>query len=340
MRVDAVQLNEDKMPREVRRLSTFGVERSGLRQRFQQIQSELTARAVTEPTTYTVARGDNLSSIVLRHLEAQGASPSRKDVYDAVQRVAQANGLKNADLIFAGQELDLAAVAAASEPEVSKVELAQLAEPKASPLVPLPQPESPVPVASVAPVEEAQGLGGRVLPVKEALANLKNLIHGSTPAVAETKLSEPVHDAAHPWARLVDGTGRLTSGYGLRKDPFSGRLSHHDGIDIAAKKGTSIRPVKDGHVVFSGWQRGYGRMVIVRHNDGTESVYGHTSKNLVHVGDDVTLKTPIAEVGSTGRSTGTHLHFELRMDGKSVDPLPSLRKAPESFHVAQTIEGL
>jgi murein DD-endopeptidase MepM/ murein hydrolase activator NlpD len=128
-----------------------------------------------------------------------------------------------------------------------------------------------------------------------------------------------------PWSGLLNASNaRLSSGFGMRKDPFTGRPQHHNGIDVAAPMGTKIYPYASGTVIRAGWNGGYGRMVTIRHDDGTETRYGHTSKNLVEVGDKVTLGEPIAEVGSTGRSTGPHLHFEMRRNGKPVDPVPYL----------------
>lgn len=131
---------------------------------------------------------------------------------------------------------------------------------------------------------------------------------------------------ASPWRRILDGAARITSGFGVRNDPFTGRLQHHMGLDIAAERGTKIFPMQDGEVTFAGWKGGYGRVVTVMHNDGLESTYGHNSKNLVSAGDKVTSETPLALVGSTGRSTGPHIHFEVRENGRPIDPMPLLEK--------------
>lgn len=129
-----------------------------------------------------------------------------------------------------------------------------------------------------------------------------------------------------PWRKILDGAARITSGFGVRNDPFTGRLQHHSGLDIAAKRGTRVFPMQDGEVTFSGWKGGYGRMVTVLHEDGLESTYGHNSENLVKVGDRVSADTPLALVGSTGRSTGPHIHFEVRKDGRAIDPVPLLEE--------------
>ena len=125
------------------------------------------------------------------------------------------------------------------------------------------------------------------------------------------------HDA-HALQPLL---GRLTSKFGMRIHPISNKLRAHEGIDIAAPKGTDIQNVMDGKVTFAGIKGGYGKTVIVTHDDGRESTYAHCDQIFVHKGDSLKAGDKIAEVGSTGVSTGNHLHFEIRENGKSVDPL-------------------
>jgi len=112
--------------------------------------------------------------------------------------------------------------------------------------------------------------------------------------------------------------GRLSSGFGWR------RLRHHDGIDIAAPYGASITAARDGTVVFAGWYYAYGKTVIVSHGNGLQTIYGHASRVLVQRGDQVKKGELIAHVGSTGRSTGPHLHFEVRINGRAVNPMKYL----------------
>lgn len=109
-------------------------------------------------------------------------------------------------------------------------------------------------------------------------------------------------------------SGRVTSGFG----PRDGR--DHEGIDIASDYGDPIRSIADGRVVFSGRMNGYGRIVVVYHGDGLSSVYAHNSKNHVSRGARVKRGQIIAEVGSSGESTGPHVHFELRRDGRAFNP--------------------
>ena len=114
--------------------------------------------------------------------------------------------------------------------------------------------------------------------------------------------------------------GRLSSKFGWRKHPILGHRQHHDGMDIAATKGTRIDAVRSGKVVFSGEQRGYGNIVVLDHGNGLTSRYAHCDELKVEVGDRVRAGQGIATVGSTGRSTGPHLHFEIRQDGEALDP--------------------
>ena len=112
--------------------------------------------------------------------------------------------------------------------------------------------------------------------------------------------------------------GRITSEVGVRHDPINGDLRMHNGVDIAIPEGTPVYPVAPGQVIYSGYQHGYGNMVIVRHADGMITVYAHHSRNLVKKGDLADMKTKIAMSGSTGRSTGPHLHFEAWQAGRNV----------------------
>lgn len=115
--------------------------------------------------------------------------------------------------------------------------------------------------------------------------------------------------------------GTVSSPFGVRKDPMDKNRRFHHGVDIPAPVGAEVRPVKDGTVVFSSRQRGYGNIVIIDHGDGYVTKYAHNLRNLVKEGDQVSADTVIAQVGSTGRSTGSHLHLEVRYKGKSVDPV-------------------
>lgn len=111
-----------------------------------------------------------------------------------------------------------------------------------------------------------------------------------------------------------------SSSYGWRIDPFNGNKAFHEGLDFTANTGTPIRAAADGIVSSAELTGAYGKLVKIEHGAGLETRYAHTSKILVKVGERVTKGQIIAEVGSTGRSTGPHLHYEIRLNGASLDP--------------------
>ncbi len=114
--------------------------------------------------------------------------------------------------------------------------------------------------------------------------------------------------------------GNLSSKYGVRKDPFNGKKRMHSGIDIAAKTGSSIYPLGKGKVIYSGYKSGYGNIVEISHGKNIISRYAHLKKSLVKKGQHINKQDIIAQVGSTGRSTGPHLHLEILISGQTIDP--------------------
>jgi murein DD-endopeptidase MepM/ murein hydrolase activator NlpD len=126
------------------------------------------------------------------------------------------------------------------------------------------------------------------------------------------------HSTPEGWPLRSGGV--VTSKFGYRVHPITGRRAMHTGIDIAAAKGSDIVSMADGVVIFSGRKGGYGNIVEVRHANGLETRYAHNSRNLVKEGDVVTKGQVIAKLGSTGRSTGPHVHFEVRKNGKAINP--------------------
>jgi murein DD-endopeptidase MepM/ murein hydrolase activator NlpD len=128
-----------------------------------------------------------------------------------------------------------------------------------------------------------------------------------------------------PYRKPVIGEVEFTSGFGVRSDPFLGRPAMHTGLDFRASTGDPVRATANGKVVSSGWAGGYGRMVEVDHGNGLATRYGHMSEINVRVGDQIKIGQVIGAVGSTGRSTGPHLHYETRIDGEAVDPQKFLR---------------
>jgi murein DD-endopeptidase MepM/ murein hydrolase activator NlpD len=118
----------------------------------------------------------------------------------------------------------------------------------------------------------------------------------------------------------VPAEGRLSSTFGKRADPFTQIARLHRGIDIAAPPGAPIRAARSGSVVFSGHLGGYGNTILQEHAGGYRILYGHAARNLVKEGELISAEQVIGEVGTSGRSTGTHLHFELQKSGERLDP--------------------
>ena len=173
-------------------------------------------------------------------------------------------------------------------------------------------------------IQTQAGVGGpfeEVQPVRAADPNFKALfmswkqleqLEQGTIAIPST---EPVH-----------GTS-FTSGFGVRSDPFRGRAAMHAGIDLSGPIGTPIYATADGLVGRSEWVSGYGNLVELDHGRGIQTRYGHLSRSMVRPGQQVKRGDMIALMGSTGRSTGSHLHYEVRLDGKAVNPVPFMQSS-------------
>ncbi len=125
-------------------------------------------------------------------------------------------------------------------------------------------------------------------------------------------------ETAGGWTPPVDA--EVTSGFGTRTHPISGSARHHDGFDYPAPGGTTIRAVADGVVASAAWQGGYGTTVVIDHGGGLTTLYAHQSTTAVAAGQPVGAGDVIGAVGSTGASTGAHLHLEVRIDDTAVDP--------------------
>lgn len=132
---------------------------------------------------------------------------------------------------------------------------------------------------------------------------------------------------AIPSVEPVKSNFNFTSGFGVRSDPFRGRAAMHAGVDLAAPMGTPVYATADAVVLRSEWVNGYGNLVELDHGRGLTTRYGHLSKSLVQPGQHIRRGEEIALMGSTGRSTGSHLHYEVRIDGKAVNPMPYLQTA-------------
>lgn len=152
----------------------------------------------------------------------------------------------------------------------------------------------------------------------------------AVPAALETLATSVVHWAAVGQAAAAVPSGRptrdssQTSSFGVRADPFTGRPTFHAGLDFRGRYGEPIYAAAAGQVSFVGERAGYGRLIEIDHGNGIASRYGHLSGADVTVGEQVTRGQRIARMGSTGRSTGTHVHFEVRLHGTAVNPQPFL----------------
>ena len=140
------------------------------------------------------------------------------------------------------------------------------------------------------------------------------------------KMTDKTH---HQNEKAQPTEGAVSSNFGLRRDPIGGATRFHDGIDIAAPTGSPVKAAAAGKVIFSGNVPGYGNLVELDHADGFITRYGHNSINLVAVGEEVRSGQLIALVGSTGRSTGPHLHFAVRKAGEPVNPSVFLGDLPK-----------
>ncbi len=145
--------------------------------------------------------------------------------------------------------------------------------------------------------------------------------------LSELIQGEQVKSDATPSGRPIL-SGWLSSRYGTRIDPFSGKKAWHEGVDFAGKAGADIVAVASGVVSWSGERYGFGKMVEVAHGDGVITRYAHNQENLVKVGDMVRRGDVVARMGNSGRSTGPHVHFEVHKNGRPVDPASYLRRTP------------
>jgi murein DD-endopeptidase MepM/ murein hydrolase activator NlpD len=173
-------------------------------------------------------------------------------------------------------------------------------------------------------LQTAQGVGGpyeAAEPVRAADPSFKALF-------MSWKQLEQLEQGtiAIPSTEPVRGTN-FTSGFGVRNDPFRGRAAMHAGIDLAGPLGTPILATADGVVGRSEWVSGYGNLVELEHGRGIQTRYGHLSRSMVAAGQKVKRGDVIALMGSTGRSTGSHLHYEVRIDGKAVNPVPFMQSS-------------
>lgn len=172
----------------------------------------------------------------------------------------------------------------------------------------------PIPAASSAfEPEKLDSLGERAVTLRDKIKELTKIQEDKLMYIASTPSIWPVK-------------GWVTSDFGYRRSPFSLAADFHEGIDIAASRGTPVAAPADGVVTFAGYKGGYGKMVVIDHGFGIVTKYGHTSEYFVKEGDRIKRGTKIALVGSTGHSTGPHLHYEIYSDGVPVDPMKYILK--------------
>jgi len=143
----------------------------------------------------------------------------------------------------------------------------------------------------------------------------------------ETALAS-IHSNLLARSSLLDATptllplrGWISSGFGYRRHPYDGTLRMHSGVDIAAEPGTPIRAPADGTVIFSGYREGYGKVVVIDHGYGIRTLFAHNSKLFVNFTERIKRGAILSEVGSTGHSTGPHLHYEIRKNGVPINPI-------------------
>lgn len=163
--------------------------------------------------------------------------------------------------------------------------------------------------------------------ISELKGILDNMNQSSSSEVKEadmTKVDGELKEYVASMPTIWPVNGRVSTNFGSDRDPFKNTTRFHSGIDIAADYGTDIKASGNGKVIFSGYKVAYGYVVFIDHGHDLVTVYGHASRLLVKEGQDVNKGDIIAKVGSSGRSTGPHLHFEVRINDTVVDPIKYL----------------
>ena len=267
---------------------------------------------------YRLARGDEVGTGFDAVLQAGEATETAGDgvVVDRIGELAGRLTRLEAEAAQLAHRLGLPRPSAAKTPLPKPSAHADRDEdrPRGGPLLPM--------------LELATGAGGaavQLIPADETgLAQLEREIEGlesSIERMAAVAADRDLATMAYPSHLPVSGSSaRISSGFGVRTDPFTGRLARHAGLDIPADHGTPILASGGGRVVSAGFRGPYGNVVVIDHGDGMQTLYGHCSRLYVRAGELVLPRQKIAAVGSTGRSTGPHLHFEVIRHGKRVAP--------------------
>jgi murein DD-endopeptidase MepM/ murein hydrolase activator NlpD len=170
---------------------------------------------------------------------------------------------------------------------------------------------------------EGEGVSAQIPDLSTMLAKLEkqvDLRQSQLTALENVILSRELKQEIHPEGRPVEN-GFISSYFGEREDPFDGQETFHKGVDFAGTKGSTVTAVAAGVVTWAGERAGFGKLIEINHGDGYVTRYGHNEKTLVSVGETVKRGDPIGLMGSTGRSTGPHVHFEVLRNGRQVDPL-------------------
>jgi murein DD-endopeptidase MepM/ murein hydrolase activator NlpD len=157
-------------------------------------------------------------------------------------------------------------------------------------------------------------------PAEPAAATAAAIAKNASTNIAALAVQADAKEPASATGLSMPLEADTTSGYGWRKDPLGHGRKFHSGVDLRAAYGTEVPAAAAGEVTFAGEQGGYGTMVVVRHEDGFETRYAHLSSTAVQAGDRVDAGQAVGRVGSSGRSTGPHLHFEVRRNGQQLDP--------------------
>ena len=174
---------------------------------------------------------------------------------------------------------------------------------------------------------------GKLVPTFAESVEDYNFLRGASSLALQNRFARRIRTAVTPpsvWP--IDG--RLMGPFGQRNDPFSGEGEFHTGVDISAPTGTPVEATADGIVVHAEWSAGYGRLVIVDHGGGIETYYAHLSRFYAQTGQEVRRGEIVGFVGSSGRVTAPHLHYEVRLGGAPVNPYPYLFKSNPKAELA------
>jgi murein DD-endopeptidase MepM/ murein hydrolase activator NlpD len=173
------------------------------------------------------------------------------------------------------------------------------------------------------PEGESEGRSAQIPDLSAMLVQLEqrvDLRESQLSALENLILARELHEEIHPEGRPV-ANGFISSYFGERSDPFDGRDAFHKGVDFAGAQGSRVMAVAAGVVTWAGERTGFGKLIEINHGDGFVTRYAHNERTLVTVGETVKRGEAVALMGSTGRSTGPHVHFEVLRNGRQVDPL-------------------